>query len=103
MRTKIMLFALITVVVSLIAASLATAQTTFKFSGPEHRPRNDSRQGRQGRCRGRFTATLNGTTLKWTLTFKNLSGRQRPRISIRRREASPAPLPFRYVPRAHRR
>ena len=75
MRTKIMLFALITVAVSLVAASFATAQTTFKLKAAMNIGQETTRvQGTKAGAAGRFTATLNGTTLKWTLTFKNLSG-----------------------------
>lgn len=75
MRTKIMLLALIIVAVSLIAASLATAQTTFKLSSAMNIGQETTRvKGAKAGAAGRFTATLNGTTLKWTLTFKNLSG-----------------------------
>ena len=75
MRTRIMLFALTTVAVSLVAASFATAQTTFKFSSALNIGQETTRvKGAKAGAAGRFTATLNGTTLKWTLTFKNLSG-----------------------------
>ena len=75
MRTKIMLLALITVAVSLVAASFATAQTTFKLKAAMNIGQETTRvKGAKAGAAGRFTATLNGTTLKWTLTFKNLSG-----------------------------
>ncbi len=75
MRTKIILFALTTVAVPLIAASFATAQTTFKLSSALNIGQETTRvKGAKAGAAGRFTATLNGTTLKWTLTFKNLSG-----------------------------
>jgi hypothetical protein len=79
MRTKIMLFALITVAVSLVAASFATAnppnRTTFKLNAAMNIGQETSRvKSAKAGAAGQFTATLNGTTLKWTLTFKNLSG-----------------------------
>jgi hypothetical protein len=75
MRTKIMLLAVITVAVSLVGASFATAQTTFKLKGAMNVGQETSRvKSAKAGAAGRFTATLNGTTLKWTLTFKNLSG-----------------------------
>ena len=75
MRTKIMLLALVTVAVSLVAASFATAQTTFKLKAAMNVGQETTRvKGAKAGAAGRFTATLNGTTLKWTLTFKNLSG-----------------------------
>jgi CHRD domain len=79
MRTKIMLFALITVAVSLVAASFATAnppnRTTFKLNAAMNIGQETSRvKGAKAGAAGHFTATLNGTTLTWTLTFKNLSG-----------------------------
>jgi CHRD domain len=79
MRTKIMLFALITVAVSLVASSFATAnppnRTTFKLNAAMNIGQETSRvKSVKAGAAGSFTATLNGTTLKWTLTFKNLSG-----------------------------
>jgi CHRD domain len=79
MRTKIMLFALITVAVSLVASSFATAnppnRTTFKLNAAMNIGQETSRvKSAKAGAAGSFTATLNGTTLKWTLTFRNLSG-----------------------------
>jgi hypothetical protein len=75
MRTKIMLFALITVAVSLVAVSFAIAQTTFKLNAALNIGQETTRvKGAKAGAAGRFTATLDGTTLKWKLTFKNLSG-----------------------------
>ena len=75
MRTKIMLLALITAAVSLVAASFATAQTTFKLKAAMNIGQETTRvKSAKAGAAGRFTATLNGTTLKWTLTFTNLSG-----------------------------
>ena len=75
MRTKVMLLALITVAASLVATSLATAQTTFKLKAAMNIGQETTRvKGAKAGAAGRFTATLNGTTLKWTLTFTNLSG-----------------------------
>jgi hypothetical protein len=75
MRTRIMLLALVTIAVSLVAASFATAQTTFKLKAAMNIGQETTRvKGAKAGAAGRFTATLNGTTLKWTLTFKNLSG-----------------------------
>lgn len=75
MRTKLMLLALVTVAVSLVAASFATAQATFKLKAGMNIGQETTRvKGAKAGAAGRFTATLNGTTLKWTLTFKNLSG-----------------------------
>jgi len=75
MRTKIMLFALVTVAVSLVGASFATAQTTFKLKAAMNVGQETTRvKSAKAGAAGRFTATLNGTTLTWTLTFKNLSG-----------------------------
>ena len=72
---KMTLFALTTAAVSLVAASFAVAQTTFKLKaapniGQETTRVKDAKAG----AAGSFTATLDGTTLKWRLTFKNLSG-----------------------------
>jgi hypothetical protein len=79
MRTKIMLFALITVAASLVAGSFATAnppnRTTFKLNAAMNIGQETSRvKSAKAGAAGHFTATLNGTTLKWTLTFRNLSG-----------------------------
>ncbi len=75
MRTKTMPLALVTVAVSLVAASFATAQTTFKLKAAMNIGQETTRvKGAKAGAAGRFTATLNGTSLKWTLSFKNLSG-----------------------------
>ena len=75
MRTKFISLALITVALSLVAASLATAQTTFKLKAAMNIGQETTRvKGAKAGAAGRFTATLSGTTLKWTLTFRNLSG-----------------------------
>src|SRR4030095_2173343 len=75
MRTKVMLLALVTVAVSLVAASFATAQTTFKLKAAMNIGQETSRvKGAKAGAAGRFTATLNRTPPKWTLTFTNLSG-----------------------------
>lgn len=75
MRTKVLLFALVTVAFSLVAVSFATAQTTFKLKAAMNIGQETTRvKGAKAGAAGRFTATLNGTTLKWTLTFKSLSG-----------------------------
>ena len=78
MRTRTMLLALIAVSGSLVAASFATArpsQTTFKLSAALNIGQETTRvKGAKAGAGGRFTATLNGTTLTWRLTFKNLSG-----------------------------
>jgi hypothetical protein len=75
MRAKIMLLALVTVAVSLVAASFATAQTTFKHKAAMNIGQETTRvKAAKAGAAGRFTATLNGTTLKWTLTFTKLSG-----------------------------
>ena len=78
MRAKTLLIGLIVFSGFFTAVSLATArpnQTTFKLTaalnvGQETSRVKDAKAG----AGGRFTATLNGTTLRWTLTFKNLSG-----------------------------
>jgi hypothetical protein len=73
-----MVLALIAVGGSLVAASFATArpnQTTFKLTAAMNIGQETTRvKGAKAGAAGRFTGTLNGTTLKWTLTFKNLSG-----------------------------
>lgn len=75
MRTRNMLLALLAVLGSLVAASLATAQTTFKLNAALNIGQETTRvKGAKAGAAGRFTATLNGTTLTWKLTFKNLSG-----------------------------
>jgi CHRD domain len=79
MRTKIMLFALLTLAVSLVASAFATAKppnrTTFKLNAAMNIGQETSRvKSVKAGAAGSFTATLNGTTLKWTLTFRNLSG-----------------------------
>lgn len=75
MRTRNMLFALLAVLGSLVAASLAPAQTTFKLNAALNIGQETTRvKGAKAGAAGRFTATLNGTTLAWKLTFKNLSG-----------------------------
>ena len=75
MRTRITLLALLAVLGSLVAASLAPAQTTFKLNAALNIGQETTRvKGAKAGAAGRFTATLNGTTLTWKLTFKNLSG-----------------------------
>lgn len=75
MRTRSSLFALLAVLGSLVAASLAPAQTTFKLNAALNIGQETTRvKGAKAGAAGRFTATLNGTTLTWKLTFKNLSG-----------------------------
>ena len=98
---KITLFALITAAVSLVAASFAVAQTTFKLKaalniGQETTRVKDAKAG----AAGSFSATLDGTTLKWKLTFKNFSAQQLLRISTLRRAASLARSPCRCAHRA---
>ena len=78
MRTKTLLIVPIVVSGFLAAGSLATAgpeQTTFKLTAALNIGQETTRvKGAKAGAAGRFTATLNGTTLKWTLTFKNLTG-----------------------------
>jgi hypothetical protein len=70
-----MLLALLAVLGSLVAASLAPAQATFKLNAALNIGQETTRvKGAKAGAAGRFTATLNGTTLTWKLTFKNLSG-----------------------------
>jgi hypothetical protein len=79
MRTKLALLALTAVVGALVAASVAVGAkptpTTFKLKaalniGQEKPIPKGTKLG----ASGRFTATLNGTSLTWRLTFKHLSG-----------------------------
>jgi len=75
MRTRITMLALITVAISLIAASAASSQTTYKLNAALNIGQETTRvKGAKAGAAGRFTATLNGTTLTWRLTFRNLSG-----------------------------
>ena len=78
MRTRSMLLALIAVGGSLVAASFATAtsnRTTFKVTAALNIGQETTRvKSAKAGAAGRFTGTLNGTTLNWTLTFKKLSG-----------------------------
>jgi hypothetical protein len=72
---KITLFALIAVAVSLVAASFSVAHTTFKLKAAMNIGLDTTRvKGAKVGAGGSFTATLDGTSLKWKLTFKNLSG-----------------------------
>ena len=77
MRTKLLLLLLIAAVSSLGLSSLAFSKTPrpLKFSAAlnigQERPHAT---GTKVGASGRFTATLTGTTLKWTLTFTHLSG-----------------------------
>ena len=76
-RTSTLLAA--AVIAALAAAALAAAKpptpTTTKFSAAlnvgQVRPHP---KGTKVGASGRFDATLEGTTLKWTLTFRQLSG-----------------------------
>ena len=78
MKRKMVLFAAI-VAGALIPVSLATgtsAAKSIKFTatltaGQEKHP---SPKGTKAGAGGTFTATLTGSTLKWTLTWKNLTG-----------------------------
>jgi hypothetical protein len=79
MRTKLALLALTAVIGALVAASVAVGAkptpTTFKLKaalniGQEKPIPKGTKLG----ASGRFTATLNGTSLTWRLTFKHLSG-----------------------------
>ena len=72
---RVTLFALIAVAVSLVGASFAVAQTTFKLKAAMNIGQETTRvKGAKAGAGGSFTATLDGTSLKWKLTFKNLSG-----------------------------
>src|SRR5436853_1628740 len=81
MRTKLFLGTVSAVVGMLLCTALAVGAganskpTVKKFSaalnlGQETGVRKDTKRG----ASGRFTATLSGTTLTYTLTFSNLSG-----------------------------
>ena len=97
MRTKIMLLALGVMAVSLVAASFATAQTTFKLKAAMNVGQETTRvKGAKAGAAGRFSATLNGSSLKWTLTFKNLSGSATAAHihSARRGVAGPVTVPL---------
>jgi hypothetical protein len=79
MRTKILVLTLVTALVALVVAALATASkptgTTFKLKAAMNIGQETARvKSAKAGAAGRFSATLDGTTLKWTLTFKNLSG-----------------------------
>jgi len=79
-RKTLAALALTAVVGGLVFASIAVAakpapKTTFKLSaalnvGQEKPIPKGTKLG----ASGRFTATLNGTSLTWRLTFRNLSG-----------------------------
>ena len=74
MRTKIMLLALITVAVArggVVCDRADHVQLKAAMNIGQEKIRVKSAKAGAA---GRFTATLNGTTLKWTLTFTNLSG-----------------------------
>ena len=79
MRTKLALLALTAVIGALVAASVAVGAkptpTAFKLKaalniGQEKPIPKGTKLG----ASGRFTATLNGTSLTWRLTFTHLSG-----------------------------
>lgn len=79
MRTKLMLLTLVVVAATLVGSSIAVGAkpsgTTYKLKaalniGQEKPIPKGTKLG----ASGRFTATLNGTTLTWKLTFKHLSG-----------------------------
>ena len=75
MRTKHALLVVLGVA-TLILASVATGRTgaeTLKFNAVLTIAKEASRPVPAG-ASGRFTATLTGRTLKWTLTFSRLSG-----------------------------
>jgi hypothetical protein len=79
MRTKLMPFALAAVIGALVAASVALGAkptgTTYKLKAAlnigQERP---VPKGTKAGAAGRFTATLNGTSLSYRLTFTHLSG-----------------------------
>src|SRR5260221_13479380 len=79
MRRKLMLLTLVVVAGALVGSSIAVGakpvRTTYKLKaalniGQEKPIPKGTKLG----ASGRFTATLNGTTLTWKLTFKHLSG-----------------------------
>ncbi len=62
-------------VASLASAGAAKKPTVTKFSAALNIGQEVPHpKGTQAGASGRFTATLTGTTLKWTLTFAHLSG-----------------------------
>jgi len=65
-------------------------------SSDERRPRDNRVKGAKAGAAGRFSATLNGSSLKWTLTFKNLSGSATAAHihSARRGVAGPVTVPL---------
>jgi hypothetical protein len=76
-KTRTLVFSVFALSVALAAVSLAQAKTPrpVKFSAAlnvgQERPHPT---GAKLGAAGRFTATLNGTTLTWRLTFSHLSG-----------------------------
>src|SRR5713226_8870880 len=79
MRTKLTLLTLVVVAGALVGSSIAVGakpiRTTYKLKaalnvGQEKPIPKGTKLG----ASGRFTATLNGTTLTWKLTFTHLSG-----------------------------
>jgi hypothetical protein len=81
MRNKLMLIVVL-LAGMLVAASIATAttstkptRTTFKVKAALNIGQETGVvKGAKAGAAGRFTATLNGTTLTWRLTFTHLSG-----------------------------
>jgi hypothetical protein len=76
-KTRMFFFSVFALAVVFAAVSLAQAKTPrpVKFSAAlnvgQERPHP---KGTKLGASGRFTATLNGTTLTWRLTFSHLSG-----------------------------
>jgi CHRD domain len=77
MKTRTLVLPVLTMAAALIAGSLAQSKTPrpVKFSAAlnvgQERPHP---KGTKVGASGRYTATLNGTTLTWRLTFTHLSG-----------------------------
>jgi hypothetical protein len=77
MKTRTLVLPLLMVTAALVASSLAQSKTPrpVKFSAAlnvgQERPHP---KGTNVGASGRFTATLNGTTLTWRLTFAHMSG-----------------------------
>jgi hypothetical protein len=77
MKTRTLVLSVVTITAALAVGSLAQSKTPrpVKLSAAlnvgQERPHP---KGTKVGASGRFTATLNGTTLTWRLTFSHLSG-----------------------------
>src|SRR5690348_6041997 len=77
MRTRIALLISVAVSAAAVIAAVAPAKQymNMKFNATLNTAQEVPKQhGATAKAGGTFTATLTGTTLKWKLTFQNLTG-----------------------------